>query len=80
MHITASKTEGMCGQTPRRLHITVSKVKGMCEQTPRCLAVIIFGGGAFPRDGFSINRGGKNLGWKRISVRENQKYRYYGSY
>ena len=24
--------------------------------------------------------GGKNLGWKRISVRENQKYRNYGSY
>ncbi len=24
--------------------------------------------------------GGKNLGWKRISIRENQKYRYYGSY
>ncbi len=24
--------------------------------------------------------GGKNLGWKRISVRENQKYRYYGSH
>ena len=22
----------------------------------------------------------KNLGWKRISIRENQKYRYYGSY
>ena len=24
--------------------------------------------------------GGKKLGWKRISVRENQKYRNYGSY
>ena len=24
--------------------------------------------------------GGKNLGWKRISIRENQKYRYYGAY
>ena len=24
--------------------------------------------------------GGKNLGWKRISVRENQEYRNYGSY
>ncbi len=24
--------------------------------------------------------GGKNLGWKRISIRENQKYWYYGSY
>ena len=24
--------------------------------------------------------GGKNLGWKRISIRENQKYRNHGSY
>ena len=24
--------------------------------------------------------GGKNLGWKRISIRENQKHWYYGSY
>ena len=24
--------------------------------------------------------GGKNLGWKRISIRENKKHRYYGSY
>ena len=24
--------------------------------------------------------GGKNLGWKRISIRENKKYRYYGAY
>ena len=24
--------------------------------------------------------GGKNLGWKRISIGENQKYRYYGSH
>ncbi len=29
---------------------------------------------------FLIILGGKNLGWKRISIRENQKYRYYGSY
>ena len=24
--------------------------------------------------------GGKNLGWKRISLRENQEYRYHGPY
>ena len=27
-----------------------------------------------------VNKGGENLGWKRISARENQEYRYYGSY
>ena len=29
---------------------------------------------------FLIILGGKNLGWKRISIRENQKYRYHGAY
>ena len=26
------------------------------------------------------NIGGKKLGWKRISIRENQEYRYYGAH
>ncbi len=29
---------------------------------------------------FLIILGGKNLGWKRISIRENKKYRYHGAY
>ena len=26
------------------------------------------------------SKGGKSVGWKRISIRENQKHRYYGSH
>ena len=35
---------------------------------------------AFAHYQILIILGGNNLGWKRISIRENQKYRYYGSY
>ena len=53
---------------------------GRSEQGFLPLQILIPGGSARPLKAGCQYEGGRTFGWKRISIRENQKHWYYGSY
>ena len=52
----------------RTRHSLITDSNRICNAEERCSCFWL------------IQLGGKTFGWKRISLRENQKYRYYGSH